>query len=211
MSGIYAIDSSPLSSTFCQEWPSSSPRPAKSDGATHTDIIYFIAVCQKLNVDFLPITWQSVLMGLGQGGQATVRQSHLGLETSFAFRQFRSHPMGTSEEQRIRAYRMFIREVSILKHPNFTDNPFIIDLLGVTWDYATADIWPVLVFPKSKYGDFDRFMASEEGKGLKLEHRLALWQDVAVSVSYIHASSEIFLSFQLSLNKSFQHPVLPYV
>lgn len=50
------------------------------------NLIAFLAIAQKLEIDFLPITWQPALSKVGAGGTAEIRQSLIHLQMSFAFK-----------------------------------------------------------------------------------------------------------------------------
>ena len=53
------------------------------------NFIDILAVAPRMNIDFLPITWQPALDGIGEGGTAEIRQSLIELQMSFAFKRFK--------------------------------------------------------------------------------------------------------------------------
>ena len=53
------------------------------------DFISFLAIAQKLEIDFLPITWQSTREAIGIGGTARIDQALLNLQTSLAFKRIK--------------------------------------------------------------------------------------------------------------------------
>ncbi len=51
------------------------------------DFVSLLALAQKLRIEFLPITWQPALQGIGLGATAEIRQSLMNLQMSFAFKR----------------------------------------------------------------------------------------------------------------------------
>jgi hypothetical protein len=72
----------------------------------------------------------------------------------------------------------------------------MIRLEGICWDVweekdrGTPEVWPVLVFEKTPYGDLDTFLRSTLGQNLKFEERLQLCSGIASAVSEMHAHRE---------------------
>lgn len=185
-------DSLPPPPDFAQwsdlSYPQGTEEPSSD---AHANLIYFLGACQALNVDLVPITWQPALADLGEGGQATIRQAHSLVDWSFAFRQFRPVDAEASDEARPQAYHALIREVSILKHPEIRENPCALTLEGVCWDVSREDeVWPVLIFEKSRHGNLREFLGSSTGRQANLEDIMSLWFDVATTIMYMHAASE---------------------
>ena len=48
---------------------------SRTNGNVQNDLIAFLSIVQKCDVDYLPITWQPALSALGVGGSATISQS----------------------------------------------------------------------------------------------------------------------------------------
>lgn len=81
------------------------------------DFIMFLETCQNLEIDFLPITWQSALDVLRVDEQSEVRQSLVNLIMSFAFNRVKSEKREEKrEEKEEKIYRVLISQVSILRH-----------------------------------------------------------------------------------------------
>jgi len=178
------------------------------------DFIKFLEVCQNLNFDFLPITWQPALDNLGNGGQAEIRQSLVNLAMSFAFRRVKVQ--GDTRETENTAYQSLVSQITILGYPGIRNHPNIVSLIGVCWDVRPAQaiqlpehiqppddiqfqcgvqsrqwkVWPVLVFEKTKHGDLNCFMASKLGMDLDIAGRLKLCVDIANGLRDLHNNGE---------------------
>ena len=63
---------------------SASTNRTKTD--LQNDLISFLSLVQKCNVDFLPIPWQPTLGDLGKGGSGTINQSTLSTDMLLAFK-----------------------------------------------------------------------------------------------------------------------------
>jgi Protein tyrosine and serine/threonine kinase len=161
------------------------------------NLITFLAIAQKLEIDFLPITWQPTLSEVGAGGTAKIRQSLIHLQMSFAFKTIKDAKWidEIDETQRPREvktrFQALISEISVLRHPSVREHPNIISLLGICWDILPSGcVWPVLVFEKTALRDLWSFAASEEGKNISIETRLKLCADIATAVRDLHQSSK---------------------
>lgn len=164
-------------------------------------LITFLAIAQKLEIDFLPILWQPALSEFGAGGTAKIRQSLIHLQMSFAFKIFKDAAWidAIDESQRPKqiktSFQVLISEISVLGHPSVREHPNIISLLGICWDILPSGcVWPVLVFERAALGDLWIFAESEEGKNISIETRLKLCADVATAVRDLHQSSKMNLS-----------------
>lgn len=151
------------------------------------DFLDFLGVAQSLKVDFLPITWQPALDNVGEGGTAVIRQALINLQMSFTFKHLK-HPR--SAEEKARNWAALIAELSILGHPAIRHHPNVANIAGICWDVVRGgeEVWPVLVFEKTRYGNFDRFMTSGPGNELDSRHRLDMLFDVALAVRDLHAT-----------------------
>jgi hypothetical protein len=165
------------------------------------NLITCLAVAQKLEIDFLPITWQPALSKVGAGGTAEIRQSLISLQMSFAFKVIKDAEWvdkidKTQQPREMRTrFQALISEISVLGHPSIREHPNIISLMGICWDILSSGcVWPVLVFEKTVIGDLWSFAGSEEGKNASIETRLKLCADVATAVGDLHQSSKKNLS-----------------
>ncbi|KAK2836994.1 hypothetical protein FQN49_006514 [Arthroderma sp. PD_2] len=150
-----------------------------------TDFIMVLAAAQQLDIDFLPITWQPALDAVGEGGTAEIRQSLIDLQTSLAFKRLLRPRSPTEREQ---TYLALLSEVLILGHPVIRKHAHIVALMGLCWEITHEnEVWPVLVFEKSPYGDLLRFMDSSEGKSMGSEKRIKLIVDVLLAIADMHS------------------------
>lgn len=150
------------------------------------DFLDFLGVAQSLKIDFLPITWQLALDKVGEGGTAEIRQRLINLQMTFAFKHLKRprFPM-----QATRNLRALTAEILILGHPDIRYHPNVANIEGICWDVVlgSEEVWPVLVFEKTRCGDFSRFMASVPGTELDSKSRLDLLFDVALAIRDLHA------------------------
>ena len=155
--------------------------------------IALLGLAQRLHINFLPITWQSALGLVGEGGQSRINQALVNLRTSFAFKRFK----GDSSDQmsEYAPFRDIISEMIVLSYPSIRKHPHIVQLIGICWDIPEDDqVWPVLVFQKTQLGNLCHFMRSEEGQDLSTEDRLKLCADVGIAIEDMHSASKKALS-----------------
>jgi hypothetical protein len=149
--------------------------------------MYFLATAQMGDVDFLPIVWQSDLDQVAIGGTAVIRQSFLNLKLSYVFKRIIREKVDEPY-----AFHALASEVFILGHREIRGHDNIVRLVGICWDFVSANepIWPVLVFEKSQYGDLEQFMESKPGLGLDLKARMKLCTDIAAAIVLMHFHGE---------------------
>ncbi len=85
-----------------------------------------------------------------------------------------------------------IAEISVLGHPAIRYHPNIANIEGICWDVVDGgeQVWPVLVFEKTRFGDLNRFMTTSLGKELDIKNRLDILFDIALAVRDLHAAGE---------------------
>ena len=152
-----------------------------TDGDVQSDLIEFLSIVQKCDVDYLPITWQPALSSLGQGGSGTISQSTFIAEKPLAFKRFH---FKDSEGD----FLPLMSEVLILSHPSIQNHPNIVDLEGICWEIKprTEKAAPVLVFEKALW-DLQQFMNVREGMDMVFEDRLKVCADVGSAIAALHA------------------------
>ena len=156
--------------------------------------ISLLTVAQLLGIDLFSIKWQPALERVGQGRTAEIRQALIRLQTNFVFKRIK--PATPSQLAERRAFQAIYTEVSILGLRRIRNHPNMIRLEGICWDVweekdrGTPEVWPVLVFEKTPYGDLDTFLRSTLGQNLKFEERLQLCSGIASAVSEMHAHRE---------------------
>ena len=155
---------------------------SRTNADVQSDLIAFLSIVQKCDVDYLPITWQPTLSTLGIGGSGTIRQSTFMTEKPLAFKQL--HHSGDSDGN----FLPLISEVLILSQPPIRNHPNIVDLEGICWEIkpSTEKAVPVLVFEKASW-DLQQFMNVREGMDMSFEDRLQICTDVGGAITALHA------------------------
>ena len=147
----------------------------------------FIAVlglAQRLNIDFLPITWQAPLGQIGRGGQAGINQALINIQISFAFKHF--------DYKWQDPFREIVQEMVVLSHQVIRDHKHIVRLEGICWDIrSSTQVRPVLVFQKTDLGDFHKFSKLEKFKSLSIEDKLNLCADVGIAIRDMHRNGNV--------------------
>lgn len=171
----------------------SRPSHSAAQYADHS-FIALLALAQRLKIPFLPITWQALRDNLGQGGQARVSQALANVQTSFAFKRFRDDSTGNVDEDT--PFQAVINEMVMLSHHAIQDHPYVVTLEGICWDIPRDDqIWPVLVFEKSIYGDLFQFVKAGLGSALPTQEKLKLCADIGIAIRDMHLNSMWFFLY----------------
>jgi hypothetical protein len=182
----------PLPAPRFSAWATNPAPDPNSDQYEHSNLITFLGICQKLDIDLVPITWESRLKALGEGGQASIQQSHVNAQKSFAFRQLLPNDGDTiSEDTWPKALRTLINEAIILRHQMLRIHPSTIQLEGVCWSLCiNGDVWPVFIFEKSSDGDLRKCLGASPSSVNFLDTNKLIWRDVAYAVHALHANSK---------------------
>jgi len=153
-------------------------------GDLQNDLIAFLSVVQKYNVDYLHITWQPALADLGTGGSGTISQSTFNTDMPLAFKRF--HDNNDSDTD----FLPLISEVMVLSQPAIKMHPNIVNLEGICWEIKrrTDKAVPVLVFQKAA-GDLQQFMNVSQGRNMSIDDRLNLCADIGSAIRTLHAYS----------------------
>jgi hypothetical protein len=151
------------------------------------DLIAFLSIVQKFNIDFLPITWQPALGNIGKGGSGTISQSTLITEIPLAFKRF--HMDGESDDD----FLPLMSEVLILSQPPIQKHLHIVNLEGICWDIKTRTekAIPVLVFERAAW-DLQQFMNVHDGMNMSIDDRLKICADIGSAIMTLHAYGLIF-------------------
>ena len=165
-----------------------------SAAATGTpyDFLTFLGIAQSLNIEFLPISWDTRQANIGKGGTAEMSQSPINLEAAFAFKRLASVDSARSEAESTAIFEALVAEISVLGHKSIRNHPNINRLEGICWDIEpeSEKVWPVLVFEKTQDGDLKTLMDHGTGARLDLSNRLRLCDEVATAVSDLHLNGE---------------------
>lgn len=158
--------------------------------------VAILALAQRLNIDFLPFTWQPALGSLGEGGQAVINQALVKLQTSLAFKSYRE----TSDHRNSRnPLQEIVSEIIVFSYSSICEHPNILRLEGICWDISQEDqVSPVLVFETSSLGDLYHFKKSQGGQILSMEDRLKLCMDVGIALRDMHANRRYFCAEMMS-------------
>ncbi|EJP61144.1 uncharacterized protein BBA_09919 [Beauveria bassiana ARSEF 2860] len=146
------------------------------------NFLSFLATAQALEIEFLPIAWDAS-GAIGTGGTASIHQTPVNLDTSFAFKTYRKQHK--TEEQ---IFRTLIAEITILCQPFIREHANIAQLHGICWDISLDNDkpWPVLVFEKSHLGDSYHFVR-HGGQDMTPEERLSLCVDIGRAIIDMHS------------------------
>ena len=156
------------------------------------DFITVLAVAQKYAIDILPLTWQVVEAAkVGEGGTSTINERLVDLKTSFAFKCIKDQEKRNKPESDL--LHMVAKEVAAFGNPRIRDHPHVAQLQGLCWDISNlGQIWPVLVFEKSKLGDLYQYLSSDAGKEVDSYQRLKLCVDVGLAIDDLHSIGKIW-------------------
>ncbi len=151
------------------------------------DLITFLAVAQKVQIDILPITWQSARGIIGVGATSTIYEASINSQTSFAFKCIKYQSLKTYN------FRTLINEVIALSQ--LRGHPNIVELQGICWDVTADDeVLPVLVLEKAPFGDLYTFLKRPVGRDLSIPERLSLSVDIGTAIIYMHSHGMIIRS-----------------
>ncbi|KAL2038550.1 hypothetical protein N7G274_008597 [Stereocaulon virgatum] len=145
----------------------------------------FLTTAQALRVEFLPITWQSARKEIGKGGTSVINEALVNRQISFAFKRVRDDEK--FEKSKGEIFQSLMDEITVLSHPWIRGHPNIAQLQGVCWDISDGNVWPVLVFEKSQFGDLFEFARLPVGRELNLNERLELCIGIGKAVVHMHS------------------------
>jgi serine/threonine protein kinase len=177
----------------------------------HFDLLSFISIAEKLDVDFVQTTWQPALEMLGKGATSMVQQAQMDAKFGLAFKRsmaWSEEDFADTKQQEVARYKALIYELIALavlsKHPN------VIDLLGITWeiDAETEQVWPVLLTERSIYGTMADFLPSEIGTNLDCRGKLKLCADIARACQTLHKLGELSFNSLLNLMEINRHQLI---
>jgi hypothetical protein len=179
---------------YISDWEIQSTRGRKLDDKC--DIVDFLAVVQYMGLDLLPIKWQSHLAPTGEGATSKINVSLINAEKSFAFKCVSERQRQMVQTQDISVadvFRTLINEVLVLAHHRFQGYPTLASLQGICWDIRSDnEVWPVLVFEKSEFGDLHGFLMSTAGRKLGPIDRLQLCSEIGCAIADMHSLGKIF-------------------
>ena len=165
---------------------SAAPLHAPSQYADY-GFIAVLGLAQRLRVPFLPMTWQTAMAQIGEGGQAEISQAVANVETSFAFKRFKQTDYDP--------FREIVQEMVVLSHSAIQNHEHIVSLEGICWDIPHDNkVWPVLVFEKSQLGDLYKFANTKKFNVQSMTDKLNLCVDVGIAIRDMHCNGNILCS-----------------
>ncbi|PMD20718.1 kinase-like protein, partial [Hyaloscypha hepaticicola] len=158
-----------------------------SEDACHEDLLSLLSLVQMLEVDILPLVWYPALH-IGRGGFAVLNEAPVNNNMSFAFKRLIN--LGSMLEKDSGSFMSSMTEIAILRHKNIMKHPNIVELYGICWEVnpIRAQILPVLVLEKARYGDLCCFRNSLEGQKLSVKTKLSLCTQIAEGLAILHAA-----------------------
>lgn len=158
-----------------------------SEDACHEDLLSLLSLVQMLEVDILPLVWYPALH-IGRGGFAVLNEAPVNNNMSFAFKRLIN--LGSMLEKDSGSFMSSMTEIAILRHENIRKHPNIVELYGICWEVnpIRAQILPVLVLEKARYGDLCCFRNSLEGQKLSVKTKLSLCTQIAEGLAILHAA-----------------------
>ena len=161
--------------------PRYSATASRNNPVVQSDLIAFLSIVQKCNVDYLDITWQPALSTLGEGGSGKISQSTFMTDKPLAFKRF--HDSEDSDG----GFLPVMSEVLILSQLPIQNHPNIVDLEGISWEIKprTEKAVPVLIFEKAHW-DLQQFMNVCEGMDMVIEDRLKICADIGSAIISLH-------------------------
>ena len=149
------------------------------------DFIFFLAIAQKLEIDFLLITWQSTREVIGIGETVRIDQAFLNLQTSLAFKRIKK----INKDNLELIFQVLISEMIVLSHPAIRRHSNIVELQGICWDIPSDDeIWSVLVLKKSHFEDLYDFLRLSIERDLNINERLKFCLNIGVAIENMHSN-----------------------
>jgi hypothetical protein len=147
--------------------------PSHTDVDQQSDLIAFLSIVQKYNVDILDITWQPTL-NIGQGGPGTISQCTLITDIPLAFKRYFISGVSDSSDSDSSLLPL-ISEVLILSRRPVKRHPNVINLVGICWEIKprVEKAVPVLVFAKAVW-DLQQFINVSEAKNMSINGRLKI-------------------------------------
>ncbi|KAI1428103.1 kinase-like domain-containing protein [Xylaria sp. FL1777] len=169
------------------------------------NLMSFLAVVQKLRIPFLPVTWQCREALVGVGATSKINQALFDRNRSVVFKRVPEKDKLDEPVETI--YRRFINEVMVLYHPSIQNHSNILSPIRICWDISPRekptdsralnnvkteyDVWPVLVFEKSSFGDLYQFSSSQDARDLDIIDRLKICLDIGSAISHMQSSRVI--------------------
>jgi hypothetical protein len=174
-------------------------------------LVDFLNAVQKNSVSFLPVSPQKGLEILGRGLSGGIQQSRADVSTALAFKEGVPSKLDHDTEHDQDWYSL-VTEITVLKHKPIRDNPYFVDLIGVSFyvELGTRTekrAWPLLVTAKVTRGDLSTVLVNERHGFLTDDIRMQLFAEIAEAIYVLHACGNCHPSCMhkdlLTTNKEF--------
>ena len=157
----------------------------------HNDFIFFLAVAQYYEIDFVSLTWRRGPLPGMTGGTSKLWRSNAGTPTDFIFKRTTladTSRLDSQDEEK--AFNALVSEISTLSHPLIRRHQNIVKLEGICWEFLQRShkVWSVLIFEEAQFDDLHSFMCSEQGRLTTMHDRLGLCTDIASAIIAMHSN-----------------------
>ncbi|KAK5654579.1 hypothetical protein OQA88_7208 [Cercophora sp. LCS_1] len=156
----------------------------------HWDLLTFLSIAAKFQVDFSEETFRLGLRSLGRGATSNVVETSLSKDHGLAFKvptaSAASFGAENTEKAEVKQLKILIHELVALE--SLRSNPFVVDLLGITFHVNVEfnQVLPVMLTEASTHGTLTRLFLSAKGSTLTTAQRLKLCGNVAQACYGMH-------------------------
>jgi hypothetical protein len=128
-----------------------------------TSLVDLLNAARRQQVSFLPISPQLGMGIVGRGLSGDVDQSTADAAITLTFKNGIPSKC-PRDDVHVQDWYSLVTQLSVLQHPPIRENPYIIDLVGISWKVDTSGLraWPFLVTPKVNRGSLGDFLLQEK-------------------------------------------------
>lgn len=149
----------------------------------HCNLISFLSVAQRLEVNLIPFLWNA--LDVGRGATAQVSHSALDMEIEYAFKRTSKLFAKDPEE----AFRAIMTEILVLANPSVRNHQNIVNIEGVCWEFDDdKNLLPVLVLPKAQKGNLTQHLLLLEESENTFGSRQKLCLDIGKAIASLHGA-----------------------
>jgi hypothetical protein len=85
-----------------------------------------------------------------------------------------------------------VQEIAVLHHPVVHNHLYIVQLIGICWGILDRyQVWPVLVFKKTQFGDLHHFMKFGNGRNLSFEDKFKACREIRIALRDMHRNAKV--------------------
>ena len=147
------------------------------------NFLSFLATAQTLEIEFLPITWQSTRQKIEKSDIFKIHEVSANIRMSFAFKRIKDDEKSKNIET---IFQMFKNEIIVLNHSSIQKHSNIVKLQNICWDIFDDKIWSILMFEKFQFDDLYSFATRSVEKKLNIYHRFKLCVEIENVITYMH-------------------------